>query len=82
MDPQENGQNVVTPAAGNPGQDVQPGAPVNTQDNGNIDLSAYMGDDGHTLDFNKVAELYKNAEKYKTSAAFFQTKYQQVCQTM
>ena len=45
MDPQENGQNVVTPAAGNPGQDVQPGAPVNTQDNGNIDLSAYMGDD-------------------------------------
>lgn len=83
MDPQENGQNVITPApgatpaAGNPGQENQPGTPVNTQDNANIDLSAYMGDDGHTLDFNKVAELYKNAEKYKTSAAFFQTKYQQ-----
>ena len=88
MDPQENGQNVITPApgatppAGNPAPGTNPGAtpaPGATPpaDNGTVDLSAYMGDDGHTLDFNKVAELYKNAEKYKTSAAFFQTKYQQ-----
>lgn len=87
MDPQENGQNVITPAAGtpatgnpapgtNPGATPAPGA-TPPADNGTVDLSAYMGDDGHTLDFNKVAELYKNAEKYKTSAAFFQTKYQQ-----
>lgn len=75
-------QNPITPApgatppAGNPAPGTNPGAtPV--ADNGTVDLSAYMGDDGHTLDFNKVAELYKNAEKYKTSAAFFQTKYQQ-----
>lgn len=71
-----------TPAAGNPAPETNPGAtpaPGATPpaDNGTVDLSAYMGDDGHTLDFNKVAELYKNAEKYKTSAAFFQTKYQQ-----
>lgn len=62
----------TTPPAGNPAPGATPPA-----DNGTVDLSAYMGDDGHTLDFNKVAELYKNAEKYKTSAAFFQTKYQQ-----
>lgn len=83
MDPQENGQNVITPAAGNPDSGTTPATPISTNpgttpaDNGTVDLSAYMGDDGHTLDFNKVAELYKNAEKYKTSAAFFQTKYQQ-----
>lgn len=81
-------QNPITPApgatppAGNPAPGTNPGAtpaPGATPpaDNGTVDLSAYMGDDGHTLDFNKVAELYKNAEKYKTSAAFFQTKYQQ-----
>lgn len=72
----------ATPPAGNPAPGTNPGAtpaPGATPpaDNGTVDLSAYMGDDGHTLDFNKVAELYKNAEKYKTSAAFFQTKYQQ-----
>lgn len=83
MDPQENGQNVITPAAGTPDSGTTPATPISTNpgttpaDNGTVDLSAYMGDDGHTLDFNKVAELYKNAEKYKTSAAFFQTKYQQ-----
>lgn len=44
---------------------------------GTVDLSAYMGEDGHTLDFDKVTELYNNAEKYKKTAAFFQTKYQQ-----
>lgn len=75
-------QNPITPApgatppAGNPAPETNPGA-TPPADNGTVDLSAYMGDDGHTLDFNKVAELYKNAEKYKTSAAFFQTKYQQ-----
>lgn len=90
MDPQENGQNVITPAPGTPDSGTTPATPISTNpgatpapgattpaDNGTVDLSAYMGDDGHTLDFNKVAELYKNAEKYKTSAAFFQTKYQQ-----
>ena len=83
MDPQENGQNVITPAAGTPDSGTTPATPISTNpgttpaDNGTVDLSAYIGDDGHTLDFNKVAELYKNAEKYKTSAAFFQTKYQQ-----
>lgn len=44
---------------------------------GTVDLSAYMGEDGHTLDFDKVTELYNSAEKYKKTAAFFQTKYQQ-----
>ena len=72
----------ATPPAGNPAPGTNPGATPAPganppADNGTVDLSAYMGDDGHTLDFNKVAELYKNAEKYKTSAAFFQTKYQQ-----
>lgn len=42
-----------------------------------VDLSDFMGEDGHTLDYNKVTELYNNAEKYKKSAAFFQSKYQQ-----
>ena len=42
-----------------------------------VDLSAYMSEDGHTLDFNKVVELYNSAEKAKKTAAFFQTKYQQ-----
>lgn len=35
-----------------------------------VDLSDFMGEDGHTLDYNKVTELYNNAEKYKKSAAF------------
>ena len=62
----------TTPPAGNPAPGETPPA-----DNITVDLSAYMGADGRTLDVAKVAELYKNAEKYKTSAAFFQTKYQQ-----
>ena len=62
----------TTPPAGNPAPGETPPA-----DNITVDLSAYMGADGRTLDVAKVAELYKSAEKYKTSAAFFQTKYQQ-----
>lgn len=74
------GTPAATPAANPEATPATPATPETnpTTPTGNsVDLSAYMGDDGHTLDFNKVAELYKNAEKYKTSAAFFQTKYQQ-----
>lgn len=85
----ENDPTNVTPTPGTPAPGAAPitpapgstpaagATPAPAPDGGTVDLSAYMGDDGHTLDFDKVAELYKNAEKYKTTAAFFQTKYQQ-----
>ena len=76
----ENDPTNVTPATGTPAPAATPApdaTPAPAPDGGTVDLSAYMGDDGHTLDFDKVVELYKNAEKYKTTAAFFQTKYQQ-----
>ena len=74
------GTPAATPAA-NP--EATPATPTTPETNpttptGNgVDLSAYMGEDGHTLDFNKVVELYNSAEKAKKTAAFFQTKYQQ-----
>ena len=66
----------TTQVTGTPVENTtQTSAPV--ENAGTVDLSAYMGEDGHTLDFEKVTELYNNAEKYKKTAAFFQTKYQQ-----
>lgn len=74
------GTPAATPAANPEATPATPATPETnpTTPTGNgVDLSAYMGEDGHTLDFNKVVELYNSAEKAKKTAAFFQTKYQQ-----
>jgi len=75
--------NVINPGTPAANPEATPATPATPETNpttptGNgVDLSAYMGEDGHTLDFNKVVELYNSAEKAKKTAAFFQTKYQQ-----
>jgi len=65
-----NGTTTEAAAGSNTGQTQA----ANTE----IDLSQFMSSDKpDTFDKEKITELYKNAEKWKSDRQFFQTKYQQ-----